>query len=190
MRLLIGDLLPFDLAVAATLAIAIAFAVGFGMGRGGDAMSPPPRRLRSFSLRMLMLLVVVCSVAAWLATFAAKGRRIAHERRSLIERSQWGALNDILIYERPTQYLPWQRWIFGDTLGNEIQIYERASPQDVQEVRRAFPEAPARWYKELSPRNWVVTKEAFSSTDPAEISAARRWLASPQTPVQASAPTP
>ncbi len=149
-----------------------------------------PRRFRSFSLRTLMVLVGVAAVAAWLGTWFANGRRIANERRSIIERRLAGAYYGIAIYERPTEHLPWQRRIFGDTLGNEIQIYEWASSQEVAEIRRSFPEAPARWYKELSPRNWIVTKEVFPSTDAAEILAARRWLASPQVPVRASGLTP
>jgi hypothetical protein len=149
-----------------------------------------PRRPLAFSLRSLMVLVTPCALVTWLAVWFANGRRIAGERRSIIERRRAGAFYDIQIYERPTEHLPWKRRIFGDTLANEIQIYEGASPQDVAEVRRVFPDAPARWYRELSPRNWIVTKEAFPSTDPAAILAARFWLASPQVPVQASPPTP
>jgi hypothetical protein len=142
------------------------------------------RRPLAFSLRTLMVLVALCAVATWFA----RGRWIAGQRRSIIERHWAGGFDGILIYERPAEYLPRRVKFFGDTVVNEIQIYEWASPQDVAEVRHAFPDAPARWYKERSPRRWIVTKEIFPSSDPAEIAVARAWLASPQAPVQAHTP--
>jgi hypothetical protein len=133
------------------------------------------RRPLAFSLRTLMVLVTLCALVVWFGN----GRRIAGERRSILERRRAGEFYDIAIYERPPEYLPWMRRVLGDTAAIEIQIYEEASPQDVAEVRRAFREGPVRWFKELSPGKYVVTKEVFPSADPAAIRAARAALASP-----------